>query len=80
MNKKEITIKLKKKIYPISDCFFDYLTLHNRSVKMPISYFDLLRFGESIPIYDDAGKDTLWLSVYYSQSEREEIEFGLKKV
>lgn len=73
-------IKFKKKIFPIGELFFDYLKLHNRSVKLPISYFDLLRFDESFPIYDEAGLDTLWIGVYYSQSEREAINAGLKKI
>jgi len=73
-------IKYKKKIYPISNPFFNYLKKHNRSVKMPISYFDLLRFNESMPVYDDAGDDTLWLRTYFTGEEREEIESGLKKV
>ncbi len=73
-------IKYKKKIYPISEIFTQYLKKHDRSVRMPISYLDLLRFDESIAIYDDAGDDTLWLRTYFTSTEREEIEFGLKKV
>ncbi len=73
-------IQYKKKIYPISTVFTQYLKKHDRSVIMPISYLDLLRFDESIPVYDDAGDDTLWLRTYFTGEEREEIEYGLKKV
>jgi len=73
-------IKYKKKIYPISAVFTQYLKKHDRSVRMPISYLDLLRFNDSISVYDDAGDDTLWLRIYFTGEERKEIEFGLKKV
>lgn len=80
MSSKDVDIEFKKKGYPISDVFLTYLKLHNRGGKIPISYFDLLRFEGSLPIYDDEGKDTLWEGVYFGDSEREQINHGLKRI
>lgn len=78
MNKK--LISKKKPAYPISTLLSGYLSKHTRTIKIPIYYDDLLRFQGSINIYDRHGNDTLWLSVFYSESEREEIEMSLKKM
>ena len=73
-------ISKKKPAYKISDKLSDYLTHQGRNIKIPIFYDDLLRFQGSIAIYDDYGVDTLWVSTYYTQSDREEIELSLKKM
>ena len=53
---------------------------YNRNIKLPIFYDDLLRFQGSITVYDKNDNDTLWIRVYYSEFEREEIDFSLKKI
>ena len=58
----------------------DYLTKQGRKIKIPIFYDDLLRFQGAIEIYDENGNDTLWISTYFAEHEREEIETSLKKV
>jgi len=73
-------ISKKKPAYPVSDALLKYLTRHGRTIKIPIYYDDLLRFQGSVTIYDKNGKDTLWVSVYYSEFETEEINQSLKKV
>lgn len=70
----------KKPAYPIIKQLSNYLTEHSRNIKIPIFYDDLLRFQGAIEIYDEDGNDTLWISVYYSEHERGEIEMSLKKV
>ena len=70
----------KKPAYKISNLLSDYLTRHGRNIKIPIYYDDLLRFQGSVSIYDKYGNDTLWVSTYYSEFEREEIEVSLKKM
>jgi len=70
----------KKPAYPITKQLSNYLTQHSRNIKIPIFYDDLLRFNGAIEIYDKDGNDTLWISVYYSEYERDEIEMALKKV
>jgi hypothetical protein len=47
---------------------------------IPVFYDDLLRFTGSVAVYDKDDKDTLWVSVYYSDSEREELDLSLKRI
>jgi hypothetical protein len=64
----------KKKIpYTVSSELNKYLGETGRLQKIPIQYQDLLRFNNSISLYDKQGKDTLWLTVSYSQNEMEEL-------
>jgi len=70
----------KKEVYPISENLRNYLKKYHRNVQLPISYSDLLRFQGGLPIYDEDGNDTLWLQTYFPESEREEINTGLKRI
>ncbi len=76
----EKLISQKKPAYPINQQLYDYLTAYNRNIKIPVSYDDLLRFAGSIVVYDKKGDDTLWVRVYYSEHERDEIDLSLKKM
>lgn len=73
-------IKYKKEIYPIESALFEYLKKYNRGVQLPLEYEDLLRFEDGFPIYDENDEDTMWLSIYFSNAERQEIDLGLKKI
>ncbi|MGB3345258.1 MAG: hypothetical protein WBA61_15220 [Aequorivita sp.] len=73
-------ISKKKPTYPITETLFNYLRRQGRTIKIPIYYDDLLRFQGFVSVYDANGKDTLWISVYYSELETEEIHLSLKKV
>lgn len=70
----------KKKVYPITNELNAYLEKYERITKTRIFYEDLLRFQGSVVVYDKEGEDTLWLSVYYSESDRTEIEASLNKI
>ena len=70
----------KKPAYPVHKKLDAYLDRYNRKIEIPIFYEDLLRFAGSIAVYDDNEEDTLWVRVYYSDFEREEIDASLKKV
>ncbi|WP_207420880.1 hypothetical protein [Desertivirga brevis] len=63
----------KKFFYPVKDVLRDYLLKYNREVKLPVQYTDLLRFQMSVPLLDKNGNDTLWQTVYYDQSEMNEL-------
>ena len=76
----ERLISRKKPTFPINTELYDYLTTYNRSIKIPIFYDDLLRFSGSITVYDKFDKDTLWIRVYYSESEQKEIDLSLKRM
>ena len=70
----------KKPAYPVNKKLDGYLHRYSRKIEIPIFYEDLLRFSGSIIVYDGNGEDTLWVRVYYSDFEREEIDVSLKKV
>lgn len=76
----DLKISKKKPSYPVSDELHNYLSIYNRNIKLPIFYDDLLRFQGAVTVYDKFEKDTLWIRVYFSEFEREEIDLSLKKV
>lgn len=73
-------ISQKKPAFPVNEQLYDYLTEYNRNIKIPVFYDDLLRFTGSIVVYDKKGEDTLWVRVYYSEHERDEIDLSLKRM
>jgi hypothetical protein len=71
----------KKKIsYKISPPLRDYLINHDRAKPIPLSYHDLARYNNHIPLFDRYGKDTLWETVLYPQFEMQTIYPSLKKI
>ena len=70
----------KKPAYTIKGFLEDYLVKYNRSLKIPVYYDDLLRFSGAITVFDDNDEDTLWVRVYFSDSDRREIDESLKQV
>ncbi len=70
----------KKPAFPVNKKLDAYLDEYNRKIEIPIFYEDLLRFAGSVVVYDEDGEDTLWVRVYYSDSERQEIDQSLKQV
>jgi hypothetical protein len=71
---------LKKQYYPISPPLYSYLDKYRRVAKTTIFYEDLLRFQESVTVYDKNNEDTLWVRVFYNEFERKEIDLSLKKI
>ncbi len=70
----------KKPTYPITDALSAYLSKYARNIKIPIFYDDLLRYQGAVTVYDKHGNDSLWIQVYYSESERKDIELSLKQM
>ena len=73
-------ISKKKPSYPINLSLRKYLKKHEREFEVSITYDDLLRFSGGIEIYDKDDNDTLWLSVFYNEFERNEIDASLKRI
>jgi hypothetical protein len=73
-------ISKKKNIYKISKVLRSYLQKHDREIKLPINYKDLLRYDNSIALIDQRGKDTLWETVFYAQDEMKEIHQSVKTI
>ena len=69
----------KKKVpFPVKAELRKYLKKHGRSVSLPVYYEDLLRYTESIDLIDHYGNNTLWETVFYSESEYEELNKDLR--
>lgn len=73
-------VKISKKKIPVrvSAGLRGYLSAYGRLVEAPIEYNDLTRYDSTIPLYDSAGKDTLWESVFYPQADMQEVHSALK--
>ncbi|MCO6476304.1 MAG: hypothetical protein J5I94_06770 [Phaeodactylibacter sp.] len=70
----------KKTLIPVSPRLRDYLRRHNRATGLTIQYRDLLRYESSVPLIDQQGNDTLWETVYYSESDRREVNDAMKRI
>ena len=80
-NRKRIAGPSKKKVpFKISKALRFYLDEYSRSIKLPVKYEDMLRFNTSIPLLDNQGNDTLWRTVFYSDTETDEIYDGLRRI
>ena len=73
-------ISKKKQIFPISKGLKQYLEQNGRSLPIPISYNDLTRYDNAIPLYDGDNKDTLWETIFFSQDDMQHIYHGLKTI
>lgn len=73
-------IRQKKKVYPLSDLFLDYLKKYNRILLEPLCYEDLKRFTNHVPLLDDNDNDTLWWRVMYDQNDESEIFESMKRI
>lgn len=73
-------ISKKKEIFPISKSLRAYINKYDREIDLPIYYGDLLRYDNSIPLYDKTGNDTLWETVFFPQGDMDHINASLKKV
>ncbi|MFK7951706.1 MAG: hypothetical protein AB8B73_02585 [Ekhidna sp.] len=73
-------ISKKKEIFSISERLRQYIKKYDREIDLPIYYSDLLRYDNSVPLYDKKGNDTLWETVFFPQSDMDHIYKSLKKV
>jgi hypothetical protein len=71
----------KKKIYyPIIAPLKQYLIKYDREIELPVQYSDMLRFNMTTPLLDKNDVDTLWQTVYYDETEMNELYPGLKYI
>jgi hypothetical protein len=73
-------ISKKKKIFKITAPLRKYIEASGRGKKTGIQYQDLARYNSSIPLIDRNGKDTLWETVFYNQSEEKHIYDSLRMI
>jgi hypothetical protein len=71
----------KKKVpFAINRTLRKYLTKYGRDFEMPITYEDLGRYDNKIPLYDKKGNDTLWETVFYPPNEIDGVYEALKTI
>ncbi|MBL4677574.1 MAG: hypothetical protein JKY70_15435 [Mucilaginibacter sp.] len=63
----------KKFFYPIPDILRSYLIRYDRETKLSVQYSDLLRFTYQTPLLNKDGVNTLWHTVFYDESEMQEL-------
>ncbi|XOV66044.1 MAG: hypothetical protein ACFHU9_10445 [Fluviicola sp.] len=73
-------IQYKKPAYKLKVHIRQHLRQYSRLETLPVSYDDLLQFKETVPNYDDNGKNTLWYSAIYDQSDTESLHRALIQV
>ncbi|AUD07298.1 hypothetical protein [Spirosoma pollinicola] len=73
-------ITRKKQIYSIGRPLREYLAQYNREHALPIQYTDLLRYDNSVSLFDKRDRDTLWETVFYPASEVDDILLALKTI
>jgi hypothetical protein len=70
----------RKQFFPINELFREYLHTFHRSLELPVSYEDLLKYDDSFPLINKEGNDTLWQTLIYEQQFGREIYDGLKRI
>lgn len=73
-------IHYKKPFYKIKTPLREHLRNFSRTTPLPISYSDLLRYTDLIPLSDDHGNDTLWYSAMYDTQELDLFQRELIKI
>lgn len=73
-------ISKKKEVYPVSRILKHYLKSNERAISIDIDYDELLRFSNSITLYDKNGDDTLWETAFYPHHDMDRIYHELKKI
>ena len=80
MSEAFLKISRKKLVYPVHEPLRKYLRQYGRDLNLPASYADLMNYQESLPLMDNAGKDTLWETAIYPSYAVDALHLGLKKI
>ena len=67
----------KKVLFRVSEPLLRYLMRYHRAKWLPLQYEELTRYESSAPLLDHEGHDTLWETVYFSESDRPEVFHAL---
>ncbi|MFC2085581.1 hypothetical protein ACFLRO_00040 [Bacteroidota bacterium] len=70
-------ISRKKPFYPVGSQLQDYLERYRRIRPGGIQYSDLSRHDNSVTLFDEFGRDTLWSTVFYRGAEQAEVHSAL---
>lgn len=64
----------RKPLYPVREGLAAYLQRHGRLARSPLAYSDLVRYDGLMPRHDADGRETLWSTVLYRPSDKEDID------
>ena len=70
-------ISRKKPLYPITNGLNTYLERYRRIRTRGVKYADLTRYDNSITLFDEQGRDTLWSTVFFTDLEQTEVHRAL---
>lgn len=73
-------ISRKKQVFAVNPALRQYLGDTRREVGLPVSYEDLNRFTNTLPLYDRSGRDTLWETAYYEPTAMRDLHEGLTQI
>lgn len=73
-------IRFKKPVFPVSEPLLSYLRQTHRETDVPIAYADLLHHNSAVTFFDKKGRDTMWETLIYGESDRQFIHECLRKV
>ncbi len=70
----------RKQFFPVNESFRGYLKAFQRSVDLPVTYEDMLKYEDAFPLLNKLGVDTLWQTLIYESQYGRELYEGLKKI
>ena len=70
----------RKQFFSINQYFRHYLKEYERSMDLPVTYEDMLKYEDAFPLLNEAGEDTLWQTLIYEAQFGRELYEGLKKI
>lgn len=71
----------KKKVpFKISKGLESYLDKYGRTHPLPIQYQELHRFTSSIPLIDLHGRETMWETVFFEETDTKDLHEALTKI
>ncbi len=73
-------ISRKKPAFPVSHRLQLYLESFEREATFSLSYSDLKSWQDAVPLEDSLGRNTLWDTIVYSQSYRQELDKELCQI
>lgn len=73
-------ISKKKFVYKIGSNLRQYLKKYGRETDISVHYPDIKQYSESISLYTQLGKDTLWETCLYSSHDQERIYKSLLQI
>lgn len=80
LEKNSNIISNKKQSFEVQKPLHKYLKAYARNKQLPCLYNDLMRYSFSMPYIDNAGNDTLWETVFYSEIDMQEIYPALARI